>query len=106
MAYGATQRLVSRMAKVEEEELGVLGHGIAGGTTCPTKEVDAKLDENFVFYCKFSYVEAICDCEMVKHRANVICLQKSAIFQPKIGPKGQGQPSGYRLTIYRFVVIV
>ena len=51
MAYGATQRLVSRMAKVEEEELGVLGHGIAGGTTCPTKEVDAKLDENFVFFC-------------------------------------------------------
>ena len=50
MAYGATQRLVSRMAKVEEEELGVLGHGIAGGTTCPTKEVDAKLDENFVFF--------------------------------------------------------
>ena len=31
MAYGATQRLVSRMAKVEEEELGVLGHGLAGG---------------------------------------------------------------------------
>ena len=30
MAYGATQRLVSRMAKVEEEELGVLGHGLAG----------------------------------------------------------------------------
>ena len=23
------------------------------------------------FYCKFPYVEAICDCEMVKHRANV-----------------------------------
>ena len=50
MAYGATQRLVSRMAKVEEEELGVLGHGIAGVTTCPTKEVDAKLDDNFVFF--------------------------------------------------------
>ena len=31
MAYGATQRLVSRMAKVEEEQLGVLGHGLAGG---------------------------------------------------------------------------
>ena len=31
MAYGATQRLVSRVAKVEEEELGVLGHGLAGG---------------------------------------------------------------------------
>ena len=31
MAYGATQRLVSRVAKVEEEQLGVLGHGLAGG---------------------------------------------------------------------------
>ena len=31
MAYGATQRLVSRMARLQEEELGVLGHGIAGG---------------------------------------------------------------------------
>ena len=45
MAYGATQRLVSRMAKVKEEELGVLGHGLAGDLarfwsylfTCPTK---------------------------------------------------------------------
>ena len=31
MAYGATQRLVSRMARVQEEELDVLGHGLAGG---------------------------------------------------------------------------
>ena len=31
MAYGATQRLVSRMARLQEEELGVLGHGLAGG---------------------------------------------------------------------------
>ena len=31
MAYGATQRLVSRVAKVEEEQLGVLGYGLAGG---------------------------------------------------------------------------
>ena len=41
MAYGATQRLVSHMTKVKEEELGVLGHGLAGAfwyhfSTCPT----------------------------------------------------------------------
>ena len=31
MAYGATQRVVSRLAKLENDELGVLGHGLAGG---------------------------------------------------------------------------
>ena len=31
MAYGATQRMVSRLTKLENDELGVLGHGLAGG---------------------------------------------------------------------------
>ena len=31
MAYGATQRVVSRLVKLENDELGVLGHGLALG---------------------------------------------------------------------------
>merc|ERR1712037_574683 len=72
MAYGATQRLVSRMAKVEEEELGVLGHGIAGGLAA------------------FWPSLVICPTELVKCRLQA--AREAALMQglpqPKLGPLG------------------
>jgi len=95
MAYGATQRLVSRMTKVKEEELGVLGHGLAGGLAA------------------FWPSLVICPTELVKCRLQAAreAAQMQGLPQPKVGPLGltkqllatEGVPGLYRGLTATFV---